>query len=196
MKSRNWKDISYLKSGNLKQKEVYKFLKASRILKILSDYNPLVVGTIPIEIDTENSDIDIVCEIYNFGKFEELLKNNFSKYKNFQLRYKKRNIIICNFWIDSFEVEIYGTNDKSENSDGYRHMIIESRLLTLYGDDFKKKIIQLKKEGMKTEPAFAKLLNLKGNPYDELLLFENYTDEKIKNIQLRKAKNWRSSVLI
>ncbi len=62
-------------------------------------------------------------------------------------------------------------------------MIVESRLLTLYGNDFKNKVIKLKKEGMKTEPAFASLLNLKGNPYKELLLFENYTDEEIKNIK-------------
>ena len=183
MKSRNWKDISYLKSGNLKQKEIYKLLKTTGILKILSDYNPLLVGTIPIKIDTENSDIDIVCEVYNFNQFEGLLEKNFNKYKHFKLRYKKRNIIICNFWINSFEIEIYGTNDKSEKSDGYRHMIVESRLLTLYGNDFKNKVIKLKKEGMKTEPAFASLLNLKGNPYKEILLFENYTDEEIKNIK-------------
>ncbi|NLC65985.1 MAG: DUF4269 domain-containing protein [Clostridium sp.] len=183
MKSRNWKDVSYLKSGSLKQKKVYKLLKTSGTLKILSDYNPLLVGTIPIEIDTENSDIDIVCEVYNFAKFEDILKENFNKYKHFKLRYKKRNIIICNFWIDSFEVEIYGTNNKSEKSDGYRHMIVESRILSLYGNDFKKKVIQLKKEGIKTEPAFARLLNLKGNPYEELLLFENYTDEEIENIK-------------
>ncbi|NLC65888.1 MAG: DUF4269 domain-containing protein [Clostridium sp.] len=74
MKSRNWKDISYLKSGNLKQKEIYKLLKTTGILKILSDYNPLLVGTIPIKIDTENSDIDIVCEVYNFNQFEGLLE--------------------------------------------------------------------------------------------------------------------------
>jgi hypothetical protein len=48
-------------------------------------------------------------------------------------------------------------------------MIIESRILKEKGIDFKEKIIKLKSSGIKTEPAFAKLLGLNGNPYVELL---------------------------
>ena len=37
---------------------------------------------------------------------------------------------------------------------------------------FRRQIIDLKKQGLKTEPAFAKLLALTGDPYVELLSFE------------------------
>lgn len=40
-------------------------------------------------------------------------------------------------------------------------------------------IIALKRDGVKTEPAFAKLLNLNGNPYEELLNLEFLTDKEI-----------------
>ncbi len=48
-------------------------------------------------------------------------------------------------------------------------MIIEHKILSSKNDKFRAEIIQLKKEGLKTEPAFARLLGLQGNPYEELL---------------------------
>jgi len=48
-------------------------------------------------------------------------------------------------------------------------MIIEYRILLEKGEDFRKQLIELKRQGLKTEPAFALLLGLEGNPYTELL---------------------------
>lgn len=52
-------------------------------------------------------------------------------------------------------------------------------ILNLLGLDFKNKVIQLKRSGLKTEPAFAELLNIKCNPCDKLLELEAYSDEEI-----------------
>lgn len=51
-------------------------------------------------------------------------------------------------------------------------MLIEATILNKYGEDFRRKIIELKESGVKTEPAFAQLLELKGNPYEGLLNFK------------------------
>ena len=51
-------------------------------------------------------------------------------------------------------------------------MIIEAEILEEKGEDFRQKIIELKKSGIKTEPAFAQLLNLKGDPYEALINFK------------------------
>ncbi len=51
-------------------------------------------------------------------------------------------------------------------------MIIEHKILSSKGDEFRAEIIRLKQDGLKTEPAFAKMLGLQGNPYEELLKFE------------------------
>ena len=56
-------------------------------------------------------------------------------------------------------------------------MIIENDILKEKGLDFKQKIKQLKSDGLKTEPAFAKLLGLQGNPYIELLKLATKTME-------------------
>ena len=133
---------------------------------------PILVGTIPLGIDIENSDLDIVCQVYDFEEFKQILQDNFSAYRNFKIINKDKDIIVCNFIENNMEIEIYASNIESDKSNGYRHMIIEYKLLKLYGDQFKEEVIKLKREGLKTEPAFAKMLNLNGDPYEKLLEFE------------------------
>ena len=135
---------------------------------------PILVGTIPLGIAIENSDLDIVCQVYDFEMFEQILFDKFSIYEDFSIRYKEKDILICNFMVDYMEIEIYASSVESYNTNGYRHMLIEYKLLNLYGERFREEVIKLKKERMKTEPAFAKILNLNGNPYEELLQYEEY----------------------
>ena len=51
-------------------------------------------------------------------------------------------------------------------------MIIERNILEEKGFEFKQKVKDLKSSGIKTEPAFEKLLGLEGDPYIELLKLE------------------------
>jgi len=85
--------------------------------------------------------------------------------------------------VDDIEIEIYASKNHSEKTNGYRHMVIEARLIEILGKDFKNEIIALKKRGLKTEPAFAKQLGLKGNPYESLLELEEYYDDDLKNLK-------------
>jgi len=56
-------------------------------------------------------------------------------------------------------------------------MIVEYKLLKQYGEELRKRIVSLKKQGYKTEPAFAIELNLAGDPYEALLAFEMNSDD-------------------
>ncbi|WXR62615.1 DUF4269 domain-containing protein [Peptostreptococcaceae bacterium AGR-M142] len=172
--------IGYLKYGNEKQIISYEILRDINIFKILKEYQPVLVGTIPIDIDTDTSDLDIVCKVDDFFEFKKLLKENFSKFKNFKIKFdEEKQIMICNFFISDMEIEIYSSKLDSKKTNGYRHMIIEHRILNLLNLEFKEQIIELKKNGLKTEPAFGKLLGM-DNPYEELLLLENLNDEELK----------------
>ena len=61
-------------------------------------------------------------------------------------------------------------------------MLIEHRILRLLGDPFQDEVSKLKKSGLKTEPTFARLLGLVGNPYDELLNIFESSDEEIMSM--------------
>lgn len=168
-------NITYLKTGNSRQKEAYSILTEHRILEILINFDPLLVGTIPIEIDIESSDLDIICFYENSEDFTKCLLFHFSKYNHFKLEEKYINgnfSIIANFNLQGFLIEIFGQAIPTIQQMGYRHMITEYQLIQKHGEDFRKEIIKLKKEGFKTEPAFAKALGISGNPYTALLTIE------------------------
>lgn len=169
-------NIEYLKSGNEKQIRVYHLLISHRILEILFPFDPILVGTIPIEIDIESSDIDIICHVIDEQKFIEKVTSSFSDKEGFKIKQHSgpdHNAVIANFQIDGFAIEIFGQNLPTRQQVSYRHMLIEYEVLIQKGESFRKKIIDLKKQGLKTEPAFALLLGLHGDPYQSLL---NYND--------------------
>ncbi len=169
----NFIDITYLKSGNKKQRKAYSTLTENNILLKLTEFSPIVVGTIPINIDIETSDIDIICYFTNKEHFTSTLNASFEKEKGFHVYEKEDGSIVANFNINEFEIEVFGQNIPSKQQFAYRHMLIEYQLLNEKGEEFRKQIINLKKQGYKTEPAFAMLLNIEGNPYTELLKYEN-----------------------
>lgn len=180
-----WSNIGYLLDGSSKMKNVYNLVQKHRIMEHLSEFNPIIIGTIPIGIDIENSDIDIACEVDDYDYFIKVVSERFSKYNEFKVRrsydYGRENVNI-NFYADYFMVELFAETIPVIKQNGYRHMIIEERLLRLGGQPLRDKIIDFKKSGIKTEPAFAALLNLSGNPYAKLLELEKLCDEELAKI--------------
>lgn len=163
--------IEYLKNGNKKQIQAYAILNQYKILEKLAKFDPLLVGTIPICIDIENSDLDIICYWKNKADFITTLNSCFGNNPDFKIQetiINNEEAIIANFTIASFEIEIFGQNIPTKSQNGYRHMIIEDEILQSKDENFRLEIIKLKQQGYKTEPAFGLLLNLE-NPYSELL---------------------------
>lgn len=184
LKSNNmdWKDISYLKDGSPVQTKAHKYLNELKIFDVLKEYTPVLTGTIPIGISTKSSDLDIACRYFDADRFENYLEIHYGRQTNFKVEQKEKDgywIVVANFIYQGFEIEIYGALFPVASQNSYRHMQIEHRVLQLLGDDFKEEIIALKKDGIKTEPAFAKLLNIEGDSFQELLKLETATDSEI-----------------
>ncbi|QLC65954.1 DUF4269 domain-containing protein [Flavobacterium sp. LPB0248] len=168
----NFRDLSYLKTGNSKQQAAFHVLTKHDVLEKLAEFDPILVGTIPINIDIEDSDLDIVCYWQNKSAFIERIKHLFEKENRFSIReivIDNKESVVANFFIEAFEIEIFGQNTPTELQNGYRHMLIEDQILRSRDENFRLAIIKLKESGIKTEPAFGTLLGLKGNVYQELL---------------------------
>ncbi|CEH31131.1 Uncharacterized protein BN1090_A2_03597 [Aneurinibacillus migulanus] len=167
-----FKTITYLKSGNKNQRRAFNVINELGILNDLAKYNPVLCGTIPISIDVEGSDLDIVMEVHDFKMFKYEINSLYGEHDKFTLREMmigSTPTITTNFEFDGFEFELFGQPRKVEQQNAYRHMIIEHHLLKMH-PHIRSEIIRLKKEGIKTEPAFAQVFELEGDPYDELLV--------------------------
>ena len=128
------RDRSYLQLGNERQQKAYQVLTHNKVLEKLTPYHPILVGTIPINIDIENSDLDIICEVSDKNEFIDKLNALFGSEKNFTIHESpKFNAIKANFIIDSFEIEIFGQNTPTMQQNAYRHMLIEHKLLLAKG---------------------------------------------------------------
>jgi hypothetical protein len=164
--------IDYLLHGSARQREAYAALKNNAVITKLEGYSPILVGTIPLNIDIENSDLDILCCYKDGRDFFNNVKAQFSGCTNFRISITTFNTIetvLCNFYCDGFVIEIFGQPVPVRQQAGYRHMITEYKILLKQGETFRQEIIALKNKGYKTEPAFAKLLKLRGDPYTALL---------------------------
>ncbi|GAB4000181.1 DUF4269 domain-containing protein [Spirosoma daeguense] len=171
-----FKSLLYLQEGTPRQRAAYLVLTQHGVMDKLSPFTPILVGTIPINIDIETSDLDIICYWTDREEFYTVVQTNFDQEREFTIResvISEREVVVANFRLGDFDVEIFGQNIPTQQQNAYRHMLIEHRLLLERGEDFRQAIIALKQQGLKTEPAFGKLLGLQGNPYDELLIFEN-----------------------
>jgi hypothetical protein len=171
----NFDNIEYLQHGNDRQRQAYSILTNNQILPRLKQFNPVLVGTIPINIDIENSDLDIICCFADKQEFQKSIVYNFSNERSFTIREQSSLdtlAIVANFFLDDFEIEVFGQSIPTKQQFAYRHLIVEYNLLNRHGEKFRQQIIKLKRQGHKTEPAFALALGLTGNPYSELLKFE------------------------
>jgi len=179
-----FQDIEYLRHGTEVQQSAYNALTTGNLLHILRPYQPLLVGTVPIGLQQPGSDLDIVCEVHDLGSFETLVRQQFDHHPNFTLRRTERQghaSIVVGFTVGDWPVELFGQPVPSAQQPGYRHLLVEHRLLTLGGTSFRTCVQLQRAAGFKTEPAFAACLGLADDPYAGLLALEAYSDEELQS---------------
>ncbi|MEL6560820.1 MAG: DUF4269 domain-containing protein [Bacteroidota bacterium] len=169
----DFKNLSYLADGSKIQQKAFQVLKSSEIMELLAEFDPIVVGTIPLDIAIEGSDLDIICQWKDSDDFKNALRYNFASYPMFRVFEKEISSIssiIAQFQIDDLKIEIFGQDLPTMQQYGYRHMLIEYQILKARGATFKSQVIALKQSGSKTEPAFCQLLGIEGDSYENLLI--------------------------
>ncbi len=165
--------IGDMNTGTKKQQDAYEAIKKLNIFNDLSTYNPVLCGTLPIGIDVMSSDLDIIMEVQELKHFEELLHSLYADKENFRTKkttIRCKEVVKANFMFNNFEFELFGQSQPVHKQHAYLHMLIEHELLK-EEPTLKEKVINLKKQGYKTEPAFCKLLDIPRDPYESLIQF-------------------------
>ncbi len=168
--------LDYLANGSAMQKMAYKAINASNVFHILSPFSPLLAGTLPLDLFTPHSDLDVLCHAPAPDAFVTFVQNHFSSYSGFLVLEKKmRDIdtVIARFRCHGYLFEIFGQPVPPRKQVAYRHLLAEYALLRQHGESLKQTVLALKLKGVKTEPAFAQALRLPGDPYETLLLLSD-----------------------
>lgn len=174
-------DPGDLRAGNPRQRRAWETLQSLQVLERLAAYRPILVGTVPIDVDIGGSDLDVICEAGDLDGFEADVRRQFGAQRAFNV---KRNThygvpaVIARFETDAFPIEIFGQPLPVTEQAAFRHMVVEARLLEIGGDAARSAIRAMKRHGVKTEPAFAAHFGIEGDAYLALLdLFQLSDDE-------------------
>jgi len=165
--------IDYLQLGNEKQINAYNAISNLEIMADLREYNPTLCGTFPIGIDIVGSDLDIIMDVSDLLLYEKRIETLYGGKEKFILKrliIKGVPVVKAKFVFGGFEFELFAQSQPVKEQYAFLHMIIENALLEQF-PYIRAEVIRLKKEGMKTEPAFCKIFDLDGDPFESLLQY-------------------------
>jgi hypothetical protein len=173
----DWKDLTYLRQGSAQQRRAYDLLQRHEMLPRLCAYAPVLVGTFPLDLTVPGSDLDIICEAPDLATFRHTLAA-FAAYPRYAVRLANTTepALVASLEVEGLAVEVFGQGLPTARQHGYRHLVVEARLLALGGATLRQRVLTLKASGVKTEPAFAQVLGLAGDPYQALLALETYDE--------------------
>jgi hypothetical protein len=181
----DWRSLRYLRTGSPRQQQAYATLEASGLWPLLSEFSPVLAGTVPLGIDIAGSDLDVLCAVPEAAqtRFAALLRAHFGVQPDFRLAQRRiggHATTVCGFRYESEEIEVFGQALPVAQQHGWRHLLVERAVLAAGGETWRTAVRALKRRGLKTEPAFAQLLGLPGDPYAALLTLESWPTEMLR----------------
>jgi hypothetical protein len=153
----------------------------ARLFRDLEAYHPTLVGSFPLGLQIDGSDLDIVCDCEDLEVFERALGPILAALGVAARveRYPEFAAVVAVFEVGDVEVEIFAQALPVHAQRGFRHLVIEGRLLGIGGAALRTQVRELKRAGLKTEPAFARILGLAGDPHQALLELESWSPERL-----------------
>jgi hypothetical protein len=163
-------------------------IKMAGIMTHLAAFDPHAAGTPPLGLALAASDIDILCHAGDAQAFGAAVWRHFSHYPEFSLRQWRSadRPVVASFFAFGWAFELFGQAKPVREQEGWRHFDIERRLLELGGEAFRADIMVARRQNLKTEPAFASVLGLPGDPYAALLDLERLPASRLLQL-LAKA---------
>lgn len=129
-----------------KQTRAASAIQRCKILDRLSAFQPTVVSTIYVGLDTDDSDIDIVCTYDDAVLFKNALEELLENFTN-TFREQRDDHIIARFQFAEFEFEIYASPIPITAQPAVVHYQAMQRLVALGGAPFQEQVCALKRQG-------------------------------------------------
>jgi uncharacterized protein DUF4269 len=157
-------------------------IDSSGVLDVLRAFDPRVVGTLPLGLSVPGSDIDIVCHAFDPMVFAEAIWKQFQSCNGFRLYQwtSSERPVVARFEWSGWPFEIFGSSRPVDRQHGWLHFEIEKRLLDLDDGRLRKAVLRQRSLGLKTEPAFAAVLGIAGDPYQGLLELASESDARLR----------------
>jgi len=185
----DFRRLDYLAQGSDDQRRAHALLIRHDLLHRLTPLDVGLAGTVPLDIQVPGSDLDLLVEAPDPAALIPRLDGLFGQMPDYRRRlspFPDGPALVAGFTLESWPVEIFAQALPVERQMAWRHMLVEARLLALF-PAANTAIRGLKAAGMKTEPAFATLFSLPGDPYQALLALENHPTESLKLLNLHNT---------
>lgn len=159
-------------------------LADSGILHLLAGFGPRIAGTLPLGVSVAGSDIDILCHAPEPNDVAECLSEACERLSGLVLRRwtSEDRPLVATFDLSGWPVEVFASPVEIDRQAGWRHFVVERRLLQLAGDVLRDRVLALRQNGARTEPAFAAALGLRGDPYMELYRLSRAPDAELRGL--------------
>jgi hypothetical protein len=129
-----------------------------------------VAGTAPLGLNVAASDLDVLCHATDPSAYAATLGGAFSNEADSIHQWIIGDQpVIASFYAHGWRYQIFGQGQPVREQTAWRHFVVERRLLELGGPMFRAPVMRERTKRMKTEPAFAAVLRLDGDPYAALL---------------------------
>jgi ribosomal protein S18 acetylase RimI-like enzyme len=158
----------------------------ARLLRDLAPFSPTLVGTYPLGLQVDGSDLDIACTADDLDAFERALQAILAELGCTPTRLERVPLapeaVVAELVWEGLPVEIFCQSVPIHAQAGFRHLVIEGQLLVLGGELLRERVRALKRAGVKTEPAFAQVLGLRDDPYAAVLALERWPPDRLRRL--------------
>lgn len=131
---------------------------------LLDGFNPALVGSYPVGLALEGSDLDYVCDAYDLEAFATTAIEAFGDLDNFTCEMKNmRGGASCVVTFESpngYPVEIVAQPRPTGQNYGYLRMLVTARLVAFVGKSGQENLLKLKKGGASTDVALMTLFGI------------------------------------
>lgn len=151
-----------------KNPSLMKSFQNLEILTRLKKYRPLIAGSFPLGLQNDDSDVDILLQAQDLKKLEVELRQYYGNMLGYLAQFEQvdgLSTLVVHFQYQNRGFEFFAQNCEPVRQRAYLHFLVEERLLKWGGANFKKQVLEKRRQGLKTEPAFAEVLGISEDPY-------------------------------